>query len=189
VSFNVAHITSPMPGQKANGDAILVRRQGDDCVLVAVIDGLGHGPVAAEASKAATARLEEMSLDLPVLEAMLMVHESLGQTRGAAGTLCLLRGRHIEACAVGNVLLSSSGSSVPIVLSPGVLGHRVPKFRVCSAELRPGTRLALASDGISTRFRLEEFERMAPADACKAIFARHRKMEDDATILIADMDG
>src|SRR5205823_3028840 len=102
VSVSVAHMTSPMPGQRANGDAVFVRREGDDCVLLAVIDGLGHGPVAEEASKAATARLEGTSLDLSLLETMQMLHESIHHTRGAAATLCILRGRRIEACAVGN---------------------------------------------------------------------------------------
>jgi negative regulator of sigma-B (phosphoserine phosphatase) len=178
-----------MPGQSANGDAVVVRRDDEDRVLIAVIDGLGHGPVAAEASGAAVAQLEKTSLAIPVLETMQMLHDGLSATRGAAATLCIFRGRHIEVCAVGNVGLSCLGATVPIVLSPGVLGHRVPKFRVCGSELRPGARLALASDGISTRFRLAEFERMRPMDACKAILARHRKTEDDATILIADVEG
>jgi phosphoserine phosphatase RsbX len=117
------------------------------------------------------------------------LHEGLRHTRGAAATVCVIRGNDLEACAVGNVQLSCAPSSVPLVLSPGVLGHRVPKFRVCSCHLKPRTRLALATDGISTRFRLDEFERMNPTDACKVILMRHRKVEDDATILIADMDG
>jgi negative regulator of sigma-B (phosphoserine phosphatase) len=189
MNVEVAHLSSPMPGEQANGDAVVVRRDGDERLLIAVIDGLGHGPVAAEASLAAVAVLERASFALPVLETMQMVHEGLRHTRGAVATICIFHGRRIEACAVGNVQVSSTTTSVPLVLSPGVLGHRVPKFRVCSCDLKPGTRLALASDGISTRFRLDEFERMPPAGACKAIFTRHRRLEDDATILIADMDG
>jgi negative regulator of sigma-B (phosphoserine phosphatase) len=177
-----------MPGEDANGDAVFIRREKDN-VLFAVIDGLGHGRIAAQASRAAITKLEAVSFDRPILATMHELHDGLRQTRGAAATVCLLRGNDLEACAVGNVQLSCAPSSVPLVLSPGVLGHHVHKFRVCSCYLKPRTRLALASDGISTRFRLDEFAAMKPADACKAILMRHRKIEDDATILIADMDG
>ena len=189
MSIEIAYLSAPMLGETANGDAVLVRRDDANRVLFAVIDGLGHGPVAAEASAAAVATLKAASLGLSVLEMMENLHEELRPTRGAAATLCIVRGRFLEACAVGNVQLSSASSCVPLVLSAGVLGHRVPKFRVCDAELKPGTRLALASDGITSRFRLDEFARMRPGDACKAILTRHRRKEDDATILIADTDG
>jgi negative regulator of sigma-B (phosphoserine phosphatase) len=189
VSVQVAHLSAPKPGEQANGDAVVVRHDDEGRVLLAVFDGLGHGPVAAEASQAAALRLESWSLANTVLETMHQLHEDLRKTRGAAATVCILRGHALEACAVGNVQLSCTKSSVPLVLSPGILGQRVPKFRVCTCHLKPSTRLALLTDGISTRFRLEEFERLPPNDACKAIFKRHRKLEDDATILIADMDG
>ena len=49
MSPNVAHLSQPKPGEKANGDAVLVRRDGD-ALMLAVVDGLGHGPIAAEAA-------------------------------------------------------------------------------------------------------------------------------------------
>ena len=143
-------------GVSANGDAVYVRHDNGN-LLFAVIDGLGHGPVAAEASQAAVVKLEAASLERPVLATMHELHQGLRHTRGAAATLCVIRGKELEACAVGNVQLSCVPSSVPLVLSPGVLGHHVPKFRVCNCHLKPGTRLALATDGISSRFRLEPF--------------------------------
>jgi hypothetical protein len=48
-------------------------------------------------------------------------------------------------------------------------------------------RLALFSDGISTSLRLEDTAKLTPAAACHAIFGRHRRTEDDATILVADL--
>jgi negative regulator of sigma-B (phosphoserine phosphatase) len=185
----IAHISLPKIGERVNGDAIAICNGPDDRMLLAVIDGLGHGPIAAEASNAAVTLLKAASLDQPVLTLMQSVHAALRGTRGAAATLCLLHGRKIEVCAVGNVQLTSTVSSVPLVLSAGVLGMRVPKFRVCQTELKKGTRLALYSDGISTRFRAEETQALSPEAACKQIIERHRKKEDDATILIADLDG
>lgn len=185
----IAHITLPKVGERVNGDAILTCNGPDDRLLLAVIDGLGHGPIAAEAANAAVTMLKSARLDQPVLTLMQGVHHALKGTRGAAATLCLLHGNKLETCAVGNVQLSSVNASIPLVLSAGVLGMRVPKFRVCEALLKKGARIALYSDGISSRFRAEETLLLSPEAACKQTIERYRKNEDDATILIADLDG
>jgi negative regulator of sigma-B (phosphoserine phosphatase) len=131
--------------------------------------------------------LKTVAWELALLDMMRAVHGALRGTRGAAATVCVLNGQRLEACAVGNVQLSAHGSSLPLVLSAGVLGHQVGTFRICRCEVAPRTRLALFSDGISTRVRLEETSKLTPAAACHAIFAQHRRAEDDATILIADL--
>lgn len=185
----IAHISLPKVGERVNGDAIVVCNGPDDRMLIGVIDGLGHGPIAAEASAAAVALLKTASLEQPMLTLIQSVHAALKGTRGAAATLCLLHGRKLQVCAVGNVQLTCNNTSVPLVLSAGVLGMRVPRFRVCEADLKPKARLALYSDGISSRFRTEEVQHLGAVAACKQIIERHRKNEDDATIMIADLDG
>jgi phosphoserine phosphatase RsbX len=188
VTANVAHVSQPKIGERANGDAVLVRSSGD-LLLLAVIDGLGHGPVAAEAAQVAISVLDAQKLESPVLDMMHALHAQLRGTRGVAATVCIVRGRNVEACAVGNVQLSATNANVPLVLSAGVLGMRVPKFRSCVGQLRTGARVAIFSDGLSTRVGLEEVRALAPDAACRVLFERHRKKEDDATILIADLDG
>lgn len=184
-----AHASSPKPGETANGDALLVRSDARGATLLAVIDGLGHGPDAATASRAAIARLDALPLDTPLLDLMQDVHQALRGTRGAAGTVCLLRGRRLEACAVGNVQLMCVQSDIPLVLSAGVLGHQVARFRIATAEVRSGARIALVSDGISTRFRLEELRHLSPEQACQLVMSRYRRLDDDATILVGDLRG
>jgi negative regulator of sigma-B (phosphoserine phosphatase) len=157
--------------------------------MLVVDDALGHGAGAAEVSHKAVQRLSTLPLDIPVLEAMHAVHDALRGTRGAAATIFMLAGARVEACAVGNVHLLCASCEVPLVLSPGILGHQVSRFRVAQAELRSGARVALVSDGVSLRFRLEELRHLAPAEACNFIIQRHRRQEDDATVLIADLKG
>ena len=185
----VAHISIPKIGEHVNGDAVLVRSDAAGSWLLAVVDGLGHGPAAAEASQRAIACLAGLELSQPLFVSMQAVHAQLRGTRGAAATVCVLRGLKIESCAVGNVQLSCINAAVPLVLSSGVLGVRVAKFRVCEANLKGGTRLAMFSDGISSKFRLDESRNLAPQQACKLTIERHRKQEDDSTILIADLEG
>jgi negative regulator of sigma-B (phosphoserine phosphatase) len=189
MTATVEHISLPKVGERVNGDAIVICNGTGDRLLVGVIDGLGHGPIAAEASSAAVARLKKEPLEQGVQSLMMHVHAALKGTRGAAATLCLITGRKLEACAVGNVQLTCTNTTIPLVLSAGVLGARVVRFRVCEAELNKGARVALYSDGISSRFRAEEIRNMTASDACKITIERHRKKEDDATILVADLDG
>jgi negative regulator of sigma-B (phosphoserine phosphatase) len=185
----VAHVTIPKIGEHANGDAVLVRRTESNQLMLAVIDGLGHGPNAAKASQLAVTWLQTTDLEQPLAIIMQGLHATLHDTRGAAGTLCVLRGDTLEGCAVGNVQFSCINGTVPMVLSSGVLGQRMPNLRVCEAVLRPGIRIAVFSDGISTKFRLDESRQLRPQQACELAIERHRKKEDDATILIADLEA
>jgi phosphoserine phosphatase RsbX len=187
VSLRIAHLSQPKIGERSNGDAVLVRR-GDGVSLLAVIDGLGHGPIAADAAQVAIPGLNTQPLATGVLQMMQSLHVSLRGTRGVAATLCIVRGKSVEVCAVGNVQLTCANATIPLVLSAGVLGMRVPKFRVCAGDLRPGARIAIFTDGLSTRIGLDEVRDLGPDAACRMLFERHRKKEDDATILIADLD-
>jgi len=76
---------SPFPGQTVSGDGHLVAAFPGG-VLLAVIDGLGHG---AEAAAATTAALSALGANVgkPVVRLMEASHEALRQTRGAAISL------------------------------------------------------------------------------------------------------
>jgi phosphoserine phosphatase RsbX len=187
VIIQAAHVCLPMPGEIQNGDAVLVRQSVSGDTILAVIDGLGHGPDAAVASRAAIESLSLMPFETSVLDAMQELHRELRGTRGAAATVGIVRNFKLEICAVGNVALMCANCSVPLVLSAGVLGHQVAKFRIAACQLSSRARLALLSDGVSTRFRLEEYKHLEPLAACQEIMARYRRKEDDATVLIADV--
>lgn len=181
----IAHISRPMIGERVNGDAVVIREDGAS-LLLAVIDGLGHGPIAAAAAQVGVNALAELDIRQPLIDLIKTVHDRLRGTRGVAATLCVVHGETLEACAVGNVQLSSVNAHIPLLLSAGILGIRVAKYHVCQGKLRAGSRIALFSDGISSRVALDEVRKLAPQAACSHIFERFSKKEDDATILIAD---
>ena len=182
-----AHICLPMPGEIQNGDAVLVRQSESGDTILAVIDGLGHGPEAAQASRAAVELLAIMPFGTGVHDAMLELHQELRGTRGAAATLCIVKDFKLEICAVGNVALMATNCTIPLVLSPGVLGHQVSRFRIGACQVTSRARLALLSDGVSHRFRLEDYKHLDPLAACREIMQRFRRKEDDATVLVADV--
>ncbi len=187
--IRVAHRTVALHGEVANGDGVFARVDPDGGrALFAVIDGLGHGPHAAAATAAAREQLESEPLDGSAEAILRRMHDKLRGTRGAAATVCVIVARYaLSICGVGNVALRNSGSAIPFVLSPGILGSRVSRFREARAELRPGDRLVLHSDGVGSSFSLEAVSHFDAEAACEAIFARHRKTTDDATVLVADL--
>lgn len=183
-----AHQTAPMVGEIANGDRAVFRTDDQQRAIFAVIDGLGHGPEAAMASQAASDRLAGISLGSSVLTIMEGLHEALRGSRGAAATVCVLRGDELEVCAVGNVELRTFDVRVPLVFSAGIVGVRIQKYHTCRARLTGRGRLVLFSDGISLRTPLEDVRSMAPAVACAEVMRKYRRKEDDATVLIADLE-
>lgn len=188
MKINVAHESVPAVGQVENGDRAFQRRA-HGVHLLSVIDGLGHGSGAMEASHRGAEFLEGVDLRRPLLDIMEGMHTAMGGTRGAAATVCLFRDDNsVEACAVGNVEFRSASLRIPLVASPGVLGVRVARFRTCEASVHRPVRIVLFSDGISSRVRFEEFAHLAPKECCQQLMTQHRKDHDDSTVLVADVE-
>jgi negative regulator of sigma-B (phosphoserine phosphatase) len=188
MKLQVAHASLPKQGESANGDRPFHRQDPAERHMLAVIDGLGHGPEAEQATLAGVKYLNEVPLDTPFEQVMLGLHESMRGTRGAAGTVCIIAGSEITACAVGNVELRSVKIDVPLISSAGILGVRVQKFRVCRAKLLAACRLVIFSDGLTNPTGISEIQSMPAQAACDQLLSRHRRTYDDASVLIADLE-
>jgi negative regulator of sigma-B (phosphoserine phosphatase) len=182
----IDHRSRPKVGESQCGDSVLVRTDGDR-TFVAVIDALGHGPHAALTAKVAIDHLQTSRLDQGVGAIMEALHAAMQGTRGAAALLGLFHADQLEGCSVGNVDLRAIGVRIPVVLSPGVVGGTVRKVRVFRATIHSGARLAIFSDGISSRVALEESKHLAPKDACTTILEKYSRRDDDSTIVIVDI--
>jgi negative regulator of sigma-B (phosphoserine phosphatase) len=182
----VAYLTRPREHETESGDAVVVRDHGE-ILTFAVIDALGHGPVAAAVAERARTVLLTASPEADALTLLTALHEGLSQTRGAAALVCVVRGNSIEGCGVGNVEMRTLGSPVPVVLSPGILGSKVRKFRPFAHKLTAPTRVIVFTDGISPRFSSAELRTLSPQTACERLFAGHRRAHDDASVLVADL--
>ena len=73
--------------------------------------------------------------------------------------------------------------------TPGIVGQGVRKVRVWEYPLAEGDLFALMSDGISTRFNLDELAHLAPQPLADAILAAHHKVHDDACCVTARITG
>lgn len=182
----VKYLSLPKIGEYESGDAVVIRHD-EECSLLAVIDALGHGPLAAAVARTATDSLMAAPVTRGARPIVEQLHRDLHGSRGAAAMICTLRRGHIEGCGVGNVELRSFGAEIPAVLTPGILGRSALRLRLFEADVGSGSCLVLFSDGISARFDGSGLPRMEPGEGCRTLMDQHRRTHDDATVMIAQV--
>ncbi len=185
--------TLALGGQTVSGDQHLVKSfpQG---ILVAVIDGLGHGREAALAAKTAVATLEATSNPSSVITLIQRCHEALGQTRGVVMSLALFNEQEhtMTWAGVGNVsgvLLRADPATNPaqenILLRGGVVGFQLPSVTAAVIAVMPGDLLIFATDGLDGNYAQGVSVNEAPQRLATRILAQHGKGTDDALVLVA----
>lgn len=180
------------PGETAMGDRGVVLGTPTGAI-VAVVDGLGHGPKAAEAANVAVEVLQRFH-DKPVTDILARCHDALRGTRGVVMSIAAFdSSRHRMTWAgVGNVEgviapeYAKPGSRPTALISrPGILGYRLPKLRPVSLPLEPGLTAILATDGIDSSFVHEVRPVGSPDRVAQRILATHGSEKDDALVLVA----
>jgi negative regulator of sigma-B (phosphoserine phosphatase) len=166
-------------------------------VLVAVIDGLGHGSEAAEASARACEVLSGASgRSLP--DTLERCHAALRGTRGAVIALALFPrcSPDMQWLAVGNVegLLLHGSARGPardtIVQRPGIVGHGLPRLIASTLPVSVGDTLVFATDGLERGFGHALSTGAArPADGAAALLRRFATGNDDALLVLAHYVG
>lgn len=178
-----------LPGQTESGDRHLVRQR-PGSVLIAAIDGLGHGDEAAAAAKTAVSILEA-SVDDSVVALMQQVHEGLRATRGVVmslGSIDPAQGL-LTWVGVGNVLgvlLRRRGRKVvreELLLRAGVVGSQVPVLQADSSPIAKGDMLIFATDGIRPEFADGLSVLEAPQKLVDKIMANCWRGNDDALVI------
>ena len=181
-----------LPGEERSGDAAVAVPH-DRGVLLAVVDGLGHGAEAADAAE--RARDEVAARAGESLERLMgHCHDVLRGMRGAAVALVDVR-RHdptLEWLAVGNVEAlvvrdrDEARRHVDAVLQQaGVVGMQLPALRPREAPFGAGDVLVLATDGITRNFITELRPAWAARPLADWILRHHGRDNDDALALVA----
>jgi len=183
-------------GEIESGDAYVVAPFPGG-VLVAVIDGLGHGAEAATAARAAVATLQEHAEE-PVIDLLPRCHEALRKTRGAAlslasfqavtGTMTWLGVGNVEG-ALFRVDRTARHPRDSLMLRGGVVGYRLPPLRAASHAVFAGDMLTFATDGIAGGFHAHAPLGRSPQDMADEIQLRYGKKTDDALVLVATYLG
>ena len=181
----------PLASERESGDLHLVKVSGWGA-LVAVVDGAGHGAVAAAAARLAVDTLTQAD-GHSIAELMRRCHDELKGTRGVVMSIASLDGRENQMTwlGVGNVvgiLVRRLGGAPPvcdeIVLRSGTVGYRLPSLRAAALPVSPGDTLVLATDGIRADFSESVNLDDPPSEIAERICAEYGKGTDDGLVLV-----
>jgi anti-sigma regulatory factor (Ser/Thr protein kinase) len=191
-------ITTSLAHAEHSGDAFSRVRSAPRVTLM-LVDGLGHGAKAAEASTAAVEELRRCA-DLPPAEILRRLHTALRTTRGAAvGVAQLDEDTHrLSFAGVGNIgaRLRTDGAWQPLVSHPGIVGAHFPAtVPLRETAWTPDSLLVLHSDGLPSRWVPPGDPRLGAHDPAvvAAVVLRDagsaaRPLRDDASVAVLAPD-
>jgi anti-sigma regulatory factor (Ser/Thr protein kinase) len=176
----------PKPGFKSNGDAYFIKRY-EDNAIVSVIDGIGHGDKAFEASQIALGVLENRFRD----ELEKIVFDIHRKSRGSRGCVMAIVRVHkegrIEYLGVGNIRtqIYTADMYKRLVSFDGLLGSNMRTLRTDRIELSTPCLVVMHSDGVSSfNFDDKRIVYRPVMELAKESFEKYKKSSDDATLLI-----
>ena len=184
-------LTRPITGEDTCGDGFAVRQLGDGRTLLLLCDGLGHGPLAATATRVAVDAFHTTTATDPA-ELVRQLHERLGHTRGAAvGVAAVDRGAGLVRYAgLGNVAghVVAPAARRTMVSLPGIAGHQCRTVREFDYPLPADAAVVLHSDGLTNRWDLATYPgllRAAPMVLAAVLLRDAGLRRDDASVLVA----
>ena len=177
------------PGEVLNGDAYVVVHD-QDSSLVAVIDGIGHGPGAHHAAMVARHYLETHSKE-PLERLIAGASHSCQSTQGAVISLVKVHWAKnaLEQIGVGNVdtRLLSQASASSLSSNRGILGTGSFSVRVNRKPWNPRDLLVLCSDGVNPSWEWRQFPEaplLLAQQFARELFETAMRTSDDATVLV-----
>ena len=178
----------PIPGEVVSGDGWKVLPGPPPRIVV--VDGLGHGAAAAEATEAALT-VADKNPTAPLADLLSRMHEALRATRGAVAAIAEvdLRRGLVRFAGVGNIMgaVWSTAKTANMVSMNGTLGHAMPRVSEFSYPWPEQGLLVMHSDGISGRWSLDDYPGLAARDPSVVAGVIHRDFSrgrDDATIVV-----
>ncbi len=185
----VGAVCLPLQGEEECGDAwSVVETAGGLTVLVS--DGLGHGPEAAKASRAAVAAVADHP-ELAPAHLMHALHDALRGTRGAAAAIAHVdfMSRELRFTGVGNIAASVHDGDARrhLVSHNGIVGNNMRKAQEFSFGWSDNSVLVMHSDGIGTRWDLKNYPGLVsrhPSVIAAVLYRDFARARDDATVLV-----
>ena len=186
-----------MNGETDSGDRHVARVVGDK-ILIAVVDGLGHGREAVRAALGAVRTIEASTECAP--ETLVRdCHEALRTTRGVVMSMATIdtsRGT-LTWVGVGNVagvLFSGAAgfaftARTQLVQGAGVVGHSLPPLFPATMSVASGDTLVFATDGVTEDFEQVVWRGMAAQPLAERILSKHGTMTDDALVCVVRVRG
>ncbi len=183
-------VNVPIKGEQICGDSFGHQVTDKGRVRLIIADGLGHGPLAAEASLLAVDVFQAGArYELPAL--IEQMHGALRATRGAAVAIAEIdtNAGNVRYAGVGNiagVVLSQAKASHMVSLN-GTVGSTLPSVREFTYPWIPGSILVMNSDGVKTQWRLDRYAGLLerhPSLIAGILFRDYSRGTDDTTVAV-----
>ena len=189
--IHIGVLSVPLKGEQVSGDGWGTRKNAES-VLLMVVDGLGHGTLAAEAAREAERVFGASSSDspTPILQDS---HDSLKKTRGAAMAVASLHfdKRLISYAGVGNIgssIVKPNGNNRGMTSHNGTLGHHLARIQEFSFPWDDSSILVMHSDGLKSGWDLKQYPGIwgkHPNLIAGLLFRDFSRERDDVTVLVA----
>lgn len=179
-------------GEAVSGDQYLIRPFPNG-VLVAAVDGLGHGP---EAEAAAQVAISVLAAD-PHRSIVSLVRDcdiALRTMRGVVMSLASFNktDHTMTWLGIGNVegrLFRANNNAShtydSLLLRGGIVGHTLPTLIAITVPVKAGDTLIFASDGIRSDFAEDLEIKAPPQQLVNTIINRSAKNTDDSLVVVA----
>jgi anti-sigma regulatory factor (Ser/Thr protein kinase) len=185
----VGGLNVPFPGESVSGDAWCVACDGPRTSAL-LVDGLGHGVLAADAARAALAAFDAHPQLAPP-DRLAEIHSGLRSTRGAAAVIAEVdRSRRLLRFAgIGNISaqIATEGASRHLVSHHGTAGHHAPRIQEFQYPWSAESSLILHTDGLGSRWTLKDYPglmRRHPGLIAGVLYRDLRRGRDDASIVV-----
>ena len=196
-NLSIGVICLPKIGEEIAGDNWAVEEYPGG-ILVLVADGLGHGPLAAQASLEAV-RIFRENKDKTPTQIIEVAHAALRSTRGAALAIAQIdfSQKTVRFAGIGNIsgcvispapIAGLNRTSFSMVSHNGTVGHEVRKIQEFSYPWPERGMLVMHSDGLATQWRLDKYANLAtkhPSLIAGILYRDFNRGRDDVTVLVA----
>jgi anti-sigma regulatory factor (Ser/Thr protein kinase) len=180
------------PAETTCGDHAGFRRHDDGTLVLAVADGLGHGPAALEGAEAAIGAATSPGAR-SISAAFSAARDAVTSERGAVLALALIdeEAGVLEHVGVGDVIARVIGPkrATQLAGSAGYLGDRVRRSpRLERIDLAKEELVMLATDGLKSKIEISPQDPIFwahPAAIAEHLMTRWFRGTDDALVLVA----
>jgi anti-sigma regulatory factor (Ser/Thr protein kinase) len=188
--FSVGVVSLAMRGEPVCGDGWGTRAKGGRSFFM-VVDGLGHGILAAEAAREAE-RVFADSDSMSAGSILLDCHHALKKTRGAAAAIAEISREKgtLTYAGIGNISATviDSHSRRGIASHNGTLGQQMHKLQEFTVPWNNDSILIMHSDGLGTKWDLSQYPGLTckhPTIIAATLYRDFLRDRDDVTVMAA----
>lgn len=186
--LEIGAVSVPMAHESVSGDGWSLSSRGGRPRLV-LVDGLGHGTLAAQAAAEAV-RIFEQDGPEDLVELLGNIHRALTATRGAAMALLEFDPdrRLLLFAGLGNIAgrMWNRDMERNFISSHGIVGHALRPVKEYQYPWPADASIVLASDGLLSRWTLDSYPGLRlrhPALVAGVLYRDFQRGGDDITVV------